>query len=551
VHIDDGPIAASTFLLASTIMRLLRSATLEPKEFTEDIIPRYAILSHTWGIEGEIEEVTYEDIMNPNSERKAGYQKIKSCGERAAIDGLEYIWVDTCCIDKQSSAELSEAINSMFRWYKNAKICYVYLSDVSAADPPHPIYPTVSTVEKSRWFTRGWTLQELIAPSAIVFFDRDWHEIGTKESLIDYLDKITTIDVLALAGEPLSNFSVARRMSWAAKRETTRAEDIAYSLMGIFDIHMPLLYGEGEKSFIRLQEEIMRNSDDQSIFAWKRSDFYRQLLARSPNDFAESRNIFPLGILGKSGPFAMTNSGLQVSLFLIPCDETKGIYRACLDCQSGEFPYSPAIYLKKLTDYGSQYIRIRSDTLDKIGSSEKSGGEYASVYVRQHDSQLLRQLDELRGLNLFSIETRNKWGNGDLIQIFPTEQWDPQTEIFQTPVTVGKAGALLFELTSTFSNSDRTPISLHLESFVLVFGLSPNGNAWCQILNAGSRNVDQIYESYTPNGTESSESSKRARYAFGGNINAKVITRNVYGFPIFYISGGDYGHDYKVGYGGG
>jgi hypothetical protein len=116
-------------------MRLLHSATLELKEFTENIIPRYATLSHSW----EIEELTYEDIRNPNLERKAGYQKIKFCGERATIDGLEYIWVDTCCIDRQSSAELSEAINSMFRWYKNVEICYVYLSDVSAAELPHSI----------------------------------------------------------------------------------------------------------------------------------------------------------------------------------------------------------------------------------------------------------------------------------------------------------------------------------------------------------------------------------------------------------------------------
>jgi len=280
-----------------------------------------------------------------------------------------------------------------------------------------------------------------------VFFDRDWHEIGTKDCLIDYIEIITTIDARALAGAPLSTFSVARRMSWAAKRETTRVEDIAYSLMGIFDIHMPLLYGEGEKSFIRLQEEIMRNSDDQSIFAWKCNGLtaIRQLLARSPNDFAESRNIFPLGVLSKSGPFTMTNSGLHVSLFLIPCDETNRIYRACLDCQSDAFPYSPVIYLRKLTDYRSQYVRIWPDTLDKIGSSAKSGGKYTSVYVTQEDSQLFHQLGKLRGLILFSIEARYGWGDYNLILVFPTDQWDPQTEIFQSAATVGKAGVLLFK----------------------------------------------------------------------------------------------------------
>jgi hypothetical protein len=202
-------------------MRLLHSATLELKEFTENRIPRYAILSHTWGEE----EVNYQAITNHGSEWKAGYQKIKCCGERAAKDGWEYFWVDTCCIDKQSSAELSEAINSMFRWYKNAEICYVYLSDVSVPPPPHLSHG--STIEKSRWFTRGWTLQELIAPSEIVFFDKTWQEIGKKRTLLEDLEKITTIDVRALAGAELSTFSVARRMSWAARRETTRLEDIA------------------------------------------------------------------------------------------------------------------------------------------------------------------------------------------------------------------------------------------------------------------------------------------------------------------------------------
>jgi len=187
-----------------------------------------------------------------DANHKPGYFKIEQCAKQAALDGLEYFWVDTCCIDKSSSAELSEAINSIYRWYKNVEICYVYMFDISADDPPHPDYPTVSTFEKSDWFSRGWTLQELIAPLKMAFYSKEWRQIGTKDGLTKYLKHITGTDAQALEGADPGIFSIASRMSWAAKRKTTRTEDIAYSLLGIFDVNMPLLYGEGEKSFIRL-----------------------------------------------------------------------------------------------------------------------------------------------------------------------------------------------------------------------------------------------------------------------------------------------------------
>lgn len=502
----------------------------------ENQIPRYAILSHTWGKE----EVTYEDITTPGAERKAGYQKIKGCGERAMEDGWDYFWVDTCCIDKRSSAELSEAINSMFRWYKNAKICYVYLSDVSVASPPHVVYPTVSTLEDSRWFRRGWTLQELIAPSRIEFFDKDWQEIGTKETLIGYLKKITTIDMEALVGADLSTFSVARRMSWAAKRKTTRTEDIAYSLMGIFNINMPLLYGEGGKSFTRLQEEIMRNSDDQSIFAWRHDrttlQSSRGLLACSPNEFADSRNVSPLGILGRSGPFTVTNIGLQVSLFLIPFLEKAGIYRACLDCLIDAFPYSPAIYLQKTVtmDNVSQYIRIKSDTLDKVASSEKMRGEYARVYVRSQDLQLRHQSTELTLMKIvFSVETTTNWKVG---QAFPAEHWDHQTRIFQSsPTAEGKVGALLFTTPYTWDKKKYLRPSTDIIQFVLLFGISAHG-AWCHISQPSSMRLDQIYESYsyTPAPWREDHTTSTCN-----NFFAKIAERYVYNFRIFHISVGD------------
>jgi hypothetical protein len=173
-----------------------------------------------------------------------------------------FLTYTSCCIDKTSSAELSEAINSMFRWYSRSKVCYAYLTDVSydGFDDSLP---------KSRWFTRGWTLQELLAPSSVVFYSAEWTRIGDSEVLISVLRNVTRIDEGILSRtKSLDWVSVAEKMSWAATRETTRVEDMAYCLLGIFDINMPLLYGEGGRAFQRLQEEILRNSQDQSLFAW-------------------------------------------------------------------------------------------------------------------------------------------------------------------------------------------------------------------------------------------------------------------------------------------
>jgi hypothetical protein len=235
-------------------------------EFIGDKIPRYAILSHTWGADGE--EVTYEDLTRGTGKSKAGYQKIRFCGKQAATDGLQYLWVDTCCIDKLSSAELSEAINSMFRWYHDAGNCYVYLSDVSIGGSSKNGQFSQETWEpafqKSRWFTRGWTLQELIAPASVEFFSVEGERLGDKKSLERQIHDITGITPQALQGAPLSHFGVDKRMSWAAKRETKREEDAAYSLLGIFDIHMPLIYGEGrKKALARLQKEIKNTSKRQ------------------------------------------------------------------------------------------------------------------------------------------------------------------------------------------------------------------------------------------------------------------------------------------------
>ncbi|KAI9775014.1 MAG: hypothetical protein M1839_001614 [Geoglossum umbratile] len=231
-------------------------------EFVGKNIPRYAILSHTWGSDDE--EVTFNDLTNGTGKDRPGYRKIRFCGKQAANNGLQFFWVDTCCIDKSSSAELSEALNSMFRWYQNAARCYVYLSDVSVSTSDgddefsrgwKPAF------KKSRWFTCGWTLQELIAPASVEFFSKEKERLGDKQSLEQTLYEITGIAIEALRGSPLSYFSVDERMLWVAKRQTKREEDEAYSLLGIFDIHMPLIYGEGrQKALSQLLKEIKENN---------------------------------------------------------------------------------------------------------------------------------------------------------------------------------------------------------------------------------------------------------------------------------------------------
>ncbi|RDW56821.1 hypothetical protein BP5796_12888 [Coleophoma crateriformis] len=308
-------------------MRLLNTFTDEMREFVVDI-PHYAIISHTWAAE----EVTYYDVVNKQGldavSWKQGYSKLMEFRREAARNGFKWIWMDSCCIDKTSSAELSEAINSMFAWYRDAVVCYVYLFDFLMSEGSE--FHFAISGARSRWFTRGWTLQELLAPENLVFYDQNWKDCGSKHSLAGAISSITGIDHKVLSGEtPINDYSIAQKMSWASMRETTRVEDIAYSLMGIFGITMPLLYGEGLRSFARLQEEIIKTSTDQTIFAWRigwlsatEDSLNRGLLASSPADFQDSGRI----VRGSDqsvdeGTYSITNTGLLVDLPLIREEE--------------------------------------------------------------------------------------------------------------------------------------------------------------------------------------------------------------------------------------
>ncbi|KAI0699778.1 heterokaryon incompatibility protein-domain-containing protein [Cerioporus squamosus] len=252
------------------LMWFLRTSRAELQHFSQPP-QRYAILSHVWGDDDlqsfqDVQALHTHAVCGKDNPRARASPKIRGCCIYAEAQGFEWLWIDTCCIDKSSSAELSEAINSMYQWYARATVCYVYLHDVSAeADPS----ARTSPFRRSKWFTRGWTLQELIAPKRVCFLSHDWVYLGDKALFARLLEQITGIDVdvLTFHIQP-SSVPIAKRMQWASQRKTTRIEDEAYSLMGIFGVHMATIYGEGRQAFRRLQEEIMKNIADHTLLTW-------------------------------------------------------------------------------------------------------------------------------------------------------------------------------------------------------------------------------------------------------------------------------------------
>jgi hypothetical protein len=296
-------------------MRLINAETERLEEFLGQDIPPYMILSHTWG-EGE---VLFDDLTDSaHAATKAAYPKIRETCRLAREKSLPFVWVDTCCIDKKSSAELTEAINSMYMWYQRAAVCVVYLADFPAGGSLD------TNLFQCHWFTRGWTLQELIASREIAFYDQRWTQVGTKKGLADRLTQITGIDLDVIRHvQPPSAFSVAQRMSWAASRKTTRVEDEAYCLMGLFGIHMPMLYGEGRAAFRRLQEEIIRTTQDLTIFAWtdpsvraskpEQSRIFSGVLADSAVAFSNSGSLrLLMTASARLGEASVTSRGIKL-----------------------------------------------------------------------------------------------------------------------------------------------------------------------------------------------------------------------------------------------
>ncbi|KAL8838637.1 MAG: hypothetical protein Q9170_002045 [Blastenia crenularia] len=440
---------------------LINTSTLKLEEVCDERTKIYAILSHRW----EDEEISFNEMQKPELiAEKRGFWKIIRLCELALIDEYKYVWADTCCINKQSSAELTEAINSMFRWYKAAAICYVFLSDVDSNTPSKG--SKEQQITDSVWFERGWTLQELLAPSNVAFYDSQWSFLGTKQTLRGVLTRRTGIEEAALDGTPLSGYSIAQRMSWAAPRKTTRTKDIAYCLLGLFQVNMPMLYGEGTRAFLRLQEEIIKQSDDHTIFAWPIGERDQTgLLADSPASFANCRDVKALTMRRGRLPYSMTNRGLSCKLvakpfvtdtYLVRLDcldyANEAVYRAAFG--GDHFPqYHMGIFLRRLDEddqyarvehQGNTFIHATAATWNKLPSANilalvksqkaKEEKDFPEVfrYIKAHVSQYnLKPSEEqcVARLNGFRIATQ-KWlqrsSSGEPLFSVSDSVWDSQ-----------------------------------------------------------------------------------------------------------------------------
>jgi hypothetical protein len=368
-------------------MRLINATTQELESFVGRA-PPYAILSHTWGPE----EVTFNEMQSQPDTTKAGWRKILLACQQAKDDGYSYVWCDTCCIDKSSSAELSESINSMFRWYQEAEVCYAFLEDIQ----------DVKELAGARWFTRGWTLQELIAPEWLVFYNAAWRDIGTRKDLAKEVSRIIDIDEEFLAGanslSKIRGASFAKRVSWAADRITTRDEDIAYCLMGLFDVNMPLLYGEGGiKAFRRLQEEFLKVNGDQSFLTWRlrrenggpnTSD--GNLLASHPKDFQQCNRITLAG--DDVAPFSLNNKGLRIHLPLFQNREVNKRspeYFAVLACHlDGEIEHRIGIPLRAMEKSTETFTLLPRERHHSVSTDEFDAARLTDCFILRNPKPL-------------------------------------------------------------------------------------------------------------------------------------------------------------------
>ncbi|CAM1508461.1 Fc.00g053090.m01.CDS01 [Cosmosporella sp. VM-42] len=411
----------------------------------------YATLSHTWGEE----EVTFQNFHRSDRHSNKGFRKILGCCEQAKKDGIGWVWIDTCCIDKTNSAELSEAINSMYAWYLGSAVCYVFLEDV----PPRTPYFPEECFRKARWFTRGWCLQELIAPPRVEFYARDWSDIGTKWGLHKTIKSITGIPAeVLLKKRHLKVYPVAEKMSWASKRTTSRVEDEAYCLLGIFDVHMPLIYGEGLKAFQRLQIEILGQKEDYSILLWTGCDSrIPGVLAPTPfsfpkdgllsstrqkclyedfDPFYDSDLELPGGIsqaLASRNPPQLTGRGLRVQMFVnkrLGSDLNHLFVEGRLSFQQSSSLFG-SHYLLLWTEYAydDKYVCIAL-------VENKIGGIY-KTYARGFDDELFlvdrRAFEKFELMELYLATHSIRWG-ADLTQL-PQEPLDLDILLSSKPET--------------------------------------------------------------------------------------------------------------------
>lgn len=402
-------------------MRVINTASFEMKSDMGDAKLReegYAVLSHRW----VGPETTFHQYEKHVAELKSGSTALSPQLERihgacicARNKGIEWLWIDSCCINKLSAVEETESINSMYRWYRHSVLCITYLYDVELDDTLEPTDPRIfnnSGGKPAEWFSRGWTLQELLASGKMEFYDKNWKSMGTKRDMKASLSKLTGIDENYLTGaEDFRNACVATKMSWMAKRTTTREEDIAYSMVGLFGVTISPVYGEGPRAFMRLQEVTLSSSSmDESLFAWKmpalnagrqynRQSSWKEdewgLLAPSPAWFAASGSVRAMpNPISRRDAFKVTGDGVTAPVGRAATDPSVRTWHfiAMSGCAAGCIPGIPAImYLKHIVKkvlnadatFGLQCFEVGRD------GRQKPVGIYLRP-VRQVESDSIR-----------------------------------------------------------------------------------------------------------------------------------------------------------------
>lgn len=442
-------------------MWLINTTTEKIQFIADPELCQYAILSHTWRREGEptLQEYMNHSMSPPavasgrgikedrlakraSAGKEERFAKVRETCRLARARNIPYAWIDTVCIDKTSSAELTEAINSMFRWYKDAAVCFAYLVDL----PVGPRKDLWHTLSLCRWFTRGWTLQELVAPKTVEFYDEAWNLRGDKHELSELLSAITRIDEDVLRDSSLlRNIPVARRMSWASRRQCTRVEDVAYSLFGVFDIHMPLIYGEGDKAFIRLQEAIAHDSTDLSLFAWTSLDnsYPRQalhgLFARSPADFRDCDRL--LRILSPVTPteeYSITNKGIRLTARVNGGESPDGekdflLNLDCLDSSRQQPDGMHSIVFIRLVRTPHGFVRHWAGLPVLVSAAAVQASTPQTVYVPKTITPPQSRDLAMRLCQRFHVDATNRTGFAlSYTRQYPLHLWEPERRAFMT-----------------------------------------------------------------------------------------------------------------------